>query len=335
MSKHVQGSISAEELLEFNSWLSKRKENKLEFEDIKVLWKRSGEFTFPHQIDSKRSLNSVHEKAGIKKLTWQSSNIIIQIAAVLVLSVILSGVYSYFFSQNESISTSEIYQEISAAYGTRTTVDLPDGTKVFLNSGSSLRYSNQFGDNNLRKVKLNGEGYFKVAKDSRRPFVVNVNDLDVKVLGTTFNINAYEPESEIEVVLVEGSVAIADANKKSSDNLMVLSAYDKAFFDASENTLFKEHIVDIEKYIGWVEGKLIFIDDPIQDVVKKLGNWYNVDFKIKNNRLDSYRLTGTFINESLEEILNTISLTSPLEYRIINASLNSNGNYTKRKIILK
>jgi ferric-dicitrate binding protein FerR (iron transport regulator) len=332
ISSHLTGNISDEESIELKKWLSEGHQNRTEFDDVVDLWHQSKNLQFPEKIDTVQALISVHGRAGIIPPNFRRLNIIRQIAAVLFISVILSGVFSYFFAGQSHGPV--YYEEVSAAYGTRTNIELPDGSTVFLNSGSSVRFSNQLAKQHERRVELNGEAFFKVAKDTKRPFIVNVKKLEVKALGTSFNVNAYHPDSQVDVFLLEGKVAI-NTGTKAPGSQLVLEPEQLAHFDAVANRLSAKPVRETGKYIGWTEGKMVFIDDPIQEVMTRLENWYNVDIKLEDNRLAKYRFTGTFVNESLEEVLNTLSLTSPLGYQIEQPEKNNDGDYSKRKITLK
>lgn len=337
ISRYLAGDASDKETSLLKSWLSEDRKNQIEFDDLVAIWNKSQSLQFPKKINTYKALYSVHTKGGIKRTSKIFRlHVIQQIAAILILSVLLTGLYTYFFAgDDETFHESGYYQEVLAAYGTRTNVDLPDGTTVILNSGSSLRFSSVFAKNNMRRVELRGEGYFEVAKDTERPFIVNAGKIDIKVLGTQFNVNAYDVEPDVNIVLVEGEVAIGKANSNFSDNIMALKPNQLARFNISENKIYKETSITLEKHIGWVEGKMIFVDDPIMDVVKRLENWYNTDIKIADEQLLKYRFTGTFVNESLEGILSAFSLTSPLRYDIKPATKDDAGKYTKRIITLK
>ena len=336
IARHLTEDLTQEESSKLESWLSENRKHQIEFDDIVELWHKSQRLQSPRNIGTDHALAEVHEKAGIKRIRNFNLKVIQQVAAILLLSVLLSGLYTYFFSGTTKTYKSDYYQEVSAAYGTRTNLQLPDGTTVILNSGSSLRFSGLFAENATRKVELKGEGFFQVAKDRKRPFIVHVGKLDVKVLGTTFNVNAYDgTDPEIDIALVEGKVSIGKAGSSLSDNLMVLALGQLAHYDIAENEITKETNINPEKYMGWTEGKMIFIDDPIQEVVRRMENWYNIDITIADQHLLNYRFTGTFVNESLEEILNVFSLTSPLNYKIMPAVKDKNGLYSKRTVILK
>ncbi len=336
ISRYLGGDASDQEASRLRRWLSEDRKNQIEFDDIAALWEKSQSLQFPERINTHKALTTVHTKGKIKRIKTYRLSLMQQIAAILVISILLTGLYHYFSAGDRgAMYETDYYQEVSAAYGTRTNVDLPDGTTVILNSGSSLRFSSLFSKDDTRRVELRGEGYFEVAKDTERPFIVNAGRIDIKVLGTQFNVNAYGVEPDIDIVLVEGEVAIGEANSKFSDNIMMLEPNQLARFNTAESKIYKETSVTLEKHIGWVEGRLIFEDDPIRTVVSRLEKWYGVDVKLDGENLLNYRFTGTFVNESLEGVLDAFSLTSPLTYDIKPATKDRTGEYTRKIITLK
>jgi len=331
--RYLSGTITDNESVILESWKSKHVQNRTEFDDIVELWHKTGNFRFPVKIDTEQALTKVHEHSGIPKQRVFRLSFIQQIAAILILSLVFTGLYNYFLEGRPANSV--YYQEVNAAYGTRTSIDLPDGSVVYLNSGSSLRFSNQSGQKNERRVELKGEGYFKVAKDPGSPFIVDAGKLSVEALGTAFNVNAYHPDSQIEVALIEGKVALRSGSGKKSKKDLILSPSELARFDVATNKLAKESLDNPGKYTGWTEGKMIFIDDPIRDVIQRLENWYHVEIRLQDQQMLNYRFTGTFVDEPLEEILNAFSQTSPLHYAIKPGTKNNQGEYSKRIVILK
>jgi len=334
IAKQLQGTITGDEATILATWKSEKKSNQAKYNDIVDLWKKAETFIFSEPIDDAAGFKAVWDRSGKKRKVTFPFTLVTQIAAVLLLAVVLAGTYSYFYLHNGKGSKYPLLQEVSAAYGTRTSIDLPDGSTVILNSGSSIRFPNFTASDDERRVELTGEAYFEVAKNIKKPFVVSVDKLDVKVLGTTFNVSAYDVESEIKVALVEGRVAIAD-RRKPKDDIMELRPKEMAVFQAENNTLTKQENVNLEKHIGWIDGKIIFVEDPIGLVAKRLENWYNVEIVIENRRLQESLFTGTFINEPLEEILEALSMTSSMQYEIVAAEKGTDGRYLKRTVILK
>jgi len=339
IAKSLTGQLNDQELKELNEWKLASNINLSEYNDFVELWIKSGSLVLPSAINHHNAFKIIRNNTGLN-LRNRWINIAIQVAAVLVLSIIFSGVFTYMSNdRNGSIFSNAaslpVYQEIKAAFGTQAKVELADGTVVFLNSGSKLRFPQTFDHQEQRKVLLDGEGYFSVTKNPDQPFVVEVNKLDIKVLGTTFNVEAYNDNPSVNIALVEGSVLLQEHSESGNRDLMQLSPNQVATLNKSDNTISKTDLADLYKYTAWINGRIVFYDDPIETVVNKLGKWYNVDIKIADKRLENYRFTGTFINESLEQILNILSLTSPMTYDIKSSVKQADNSMSQRKIVLK
>jgi ferric-dicitrate binding protein FerR (iron transport regulator) len=258
-----------------------------------------------------------------------------QIAAVLVLALIFASTYNLIVNPvNPNKKGELVFQEVRAAYGTRTHLELPDGTIVNLNSGSTLKFPISFNGENARLVYLTGEGNFKVTKNNQQPFIVDINRLQIKVLGTTFNVNAYPENLAITVALEEGKVILQQINNNTISELTEMNPNQVAIFNQPENRLELKSERDLTKYTAWMDGKIVFSNDPVNMVIQKLENWYNVDIEVSDKKLENYRFTGTFIDEPLEQVLSILNLTSKMQYKIIPAKKLGDNSFSKRKIIL-
>lgn len=340
IAKSLTSQLDDQERKELDAWKITSKENLSEFNDFVELWNRSGSLTLPKAINHHNAFKKIRSHSVFKSTPNWKINIAIQVAAVLILSVIFSGVYVSFSDDSKrqifSNSTSvPVYHEIKAAFGTQAKVELGDGTVVFLNSGSKLRFPQTFDNQEQRKVFLDGEGYFSVTKNSDSPFVVQVHQLNIKVLGTTFNIEAYNDNPLVNIALIEGRVLLQEQSERGSRDLMQLLPNQVATLNKTNNKLSRMIVADLYKYTAWINGRIVFYDDPIETVVNKLAKWYNVDIVITDKRLENYRFTGTFIDESLEQVLNVLSLTSPMTYEIKSSVKQADHSMSKRKIILK
>lgn len=220
--------------------------------------------------------------------------------------------------QGSNVNKELIYNTLMVPYGKRFDVVLSDGTHIFLNSGTSLRYPVTFLKDTTRTVFLSGEAYFEVAKDERRPFVVNANAVDIKVLGTKFNVSRYPEDSNISTVLVEGSVELL--KRKGSDDgkkTMVLQPGFKAEWHGANNEISVEK-VDTRVYTAWVEGKLVFRNTPFLKIRKALERKYNVIIRNRNADLDNQLFDATFDIETIQEVLESFNKSYALDYQIIN-----------------
>lgn len=335
IAKSFTSGLTEQEGLHLNQWIGETKSNHIEYQDLQEIWQISGRMAMPTTINLSKSLENTRRIAGINRRI-DGRVLFYQVAAVITLAVILSALYTIILPPKNIVKKETVvYQEIKSAYGTQSKVVLSDGTVVNLNSGSSLRFPANFTNMNERNVKLTGEGYFEVAKNAKQPFIVDVDKLQIKVTGTKFNVNAYSGNSAITVALVEGEVSLQQKISNHTDDLITMKPSQVAVYYQSKNKLICEKEEDLNRYTSWKEGRIVFSNDPVNIVVQRLENWYNVDIVLADKRLEKFRFTGTFIDESLEQVLNIINLTSGMTYTIIPAEKLADNSYTKRKIILK
>ena len=334
IAKSFTDELTEQETFELDCWKSESRSNQVEYKDFKAIWEHSDQLILPALIDLSGSLHATRKKAGIARRKIKLIPYL-QAAAVLTLAVIFSGLYNLYRPKTQITAGPIVYQEVKATYGTQSKVELPDGTVVTLNSGSTLRFPTSFVNQKIRNVKLTGEGHFVVTKDSIQPFVVDVNKIQIKVLGTTFDIDAYIDNSNVTIALVEGKITIQQKTDDGMVDLMDMKANQVATYQESTNRLIWKTEADLSKYVAWTDGKIVFSNDPVNTVIHKLANWYNVDIKLADKRLERYRFTGTFIDEPLEQVLNILNLTSKMSYTVIAAKKSDDNSYSKRIIILK
>ncbi len=213
------------------------------------------------------------------------------IAAIVMIAALSWSIYQYMLPPAmQTIET--LSQQIS--------IELSDGSRVTLNHYSSLTYPKRFkGDR--REVTLSGEGYFEVAKDQSKPFVVNAQEINVEVLGTVFNIEAYANNPDVVTTLFEGSVAVSS---DVCDERIVLSPDQCAIYNKANKTLLLETLELPTNAIVWQKGIFVFNKQPLSEIARKLGNSFGVSIEIAEHDLGDYHLTARFANgESLDEIL--------------------------------
>ena len=197
---------------------------------------------------------------------------------------------------------------------------LSDGTKVWMNAKSEIRYPVRF-IGNTRKVKISGEVYFKVAKDARKPFIVDVNDVEVKVLGTQFNIMAYPDERSIQTTLVEGAVSLKAKELSGKTTSVGLSPGRQADYDRfSKSVETKE--VDVDRFIAWKNGKFVFEKESLNDIMRKLERWYDIKVFFQSNELKNMRFSARIdrygnINDILEKMQQTTNINFDIKNNII------------------
>jgi ferric-dicitrate binding protein FerR (iron transport regulator) len=264
--------------------------------------------------------NAKNARKASKFLKWS-----LRIAAMIILPVsVFWGVRGYL---NYNLGK-ETWVEIKAPAWTRAQFSLPDGTTGWLNSNSSVKYNGNF--NTDRQVGLNGEAFFDVVADKTRPFKVNTDELAVKVLGTKFNIASYDNENNVEIVLEEGAIELSDremiSTRKMSPNELVI-------FNRQKKEMTVEE-VEPKKYLAWTEGKLVFRNDPVDVIARRLARWYNVDVEVKGLMNEDLRLRATFIDEGLEEVLDILKRSLLIDYQIENSNLKPDETYAKKRVLI-
>lgn len=327
----LEGIATQEEQELLLDWMNQSAENKLYFQQLKNLWDMSDPKIAELEISSPKALEKVLHKmepSGSRKLlvTFQ------KIAAILLLPLVAASfLVAKKIEHKESTSVS--YNEIYASIGTRSTILLSDGSKVWLNSGSKLRYPDKFTSSN-RVVFLTGEAYFEVQSDVDRPFIVRTHNVNVKATGTKFNVQALKSEREIKVSLLKGKVEV---NKQidTDKNLVLANLVPNQMLTYDTLTGKAQTFSgDLYEFIAWKDGQLVFRNRPLSEVVKKLSQHYNVDIELRGRELQDYRYRATFEEESLNEVLKLLQLSSPIRYMEVKRTLQPDGTFTKRKIII-
>ena len=230
-------------------------------------------------------------------------------AVVLGIGVSLSTLY---LTNQENLSTVGNYKLVTSK-GEKSYLQLPDGTRVWLNSCTTLEYAENYGHSN-RSIYLDGEAYFEVAKNKDLPFVVKANGIDVKAIGTAFNVSAYMEDSQLTTTLFNGKVAVQPTLTKQE---VLLEPNQVAVYDKSRN---KIEVVPYDKklFAQWRRGFLSFKMMYLQDITKLLERNYNVVFRYENQGIKKLRFSGSFRNnEDLSEILNVIKTNTGIRYQIL------------------
>lgn len=229
---------------------------------------------------------------------------------------------SYQNTQNLNSKTLEgdpIYNKIEVPNGKVFELTLSDGTHVWLNAGTKFKYPQKFsGSQNQRMVELEGEAFFDVTKNKNQPFIVQTSNINVKVLGTKFNVSAYKEDNEINTVLVEGSVNVFDPKIKTNSRIMVPN--ELAAFDKNNNNINVKK-VSVENYTSWIENRLVFINEPFKDIIKKIERSYGVEIINEYAALDEFHFYGEFDIENIEDVLNAFKLSIEFNYEINNKTI--------------
>ena len=311
-------------------WLMESAENEILFNEIKTAWEAIPVLNEMEQFNSFEALRKVNLKlpSANSRRWW---NTLQRIAAILLIPLLVYSGYltfKYHAKSNEQI----VMQTVTSRQGIITRLTLADGSKVWLNSGSELQFPIRF-DSDKREVHLKGEAFFEVTKNENQPFRVNANDLKVEVLGTSFNVVNFDDEIQSEVVLVTGKVQLSSENRDGNKKFGFLNPGQRAVYVKGEQKILKNE-VEVDKYIAWRDGTLIFRDDPMEEVAKRLSRWFNVEIAFTDPEIRSYIYKATFRDESLIQVLNLLKLSGPIDYRISQRKSLPNGEFTKQKVSL-
>lgn len=285
-------------------------------------------------------LNAV-EQAGTKGETSKSNQPTLTLAdgSVISLSEAKAGVLvdgnklvytdgsTVINGEPEEEDAEERYAELSTPAGAEYQIVLSDGTKVWLNASSKLRYPSRFSKKD-RIVELEGEGYFDVSKSKDHPFIVRSKGQEVKVLGTQFNIAAYEDDDVIKTTLVHGSVQVNKTEGKNQLTSLVLTPGEQSTL-RSDSRIIEVNEVNVNEVTDWKEGLFLFNNEPIKSIMKRVARWYNVDVVYRGN-MDNIRFVGSYSrSKNLKNLLKNIELTGKVVFKIEGGSKG-----TERRIIV-
>ena len=293
--KYFKGTTSEEEERLILDWVDASPENRKAFQKERMLYDIA-------LFTDEKQMNRKDRKARIiPMLRWSA-----RIAAVVIVAISFG-----FLFKNYQYEKAACQQTITVPAGQRAQITLADGTKVWLNSKSTLTYASNFGRKE-RNVELDGEAYFEVAKNKKIPFFVNTEINRVKVVGTHFNVCAYKGSNEFETTLIEG---IVDIYPVGSDQVITRLTKDEFF--GSYNGKYKKTTLPSYDYLRWKEGLYCFDDAPLNSLLNKLEKYYNVNISVRNLNILNYRCTGKFKEQDgIEHILKVIQKDHKFTYSI-------------------
>ena len=238
---------------------------------------------------------------------------ILKIAAVILLPLLAAGTF-WLLNQPVEQTGLALVEQVNQR-GQKTSLILPDGSKVRLNAASSVKYSPKF-SGDRREVLLEGEAFFDVVKNPEKPFIVKTRDIDVKVFGTSFNVSAYPDDTFTETTVVTGLVGVRQKQVEVMDeDFVFINPDEMAHFSRSDGQMVVKD-ADTGNLISWKDGRLRFDRTPFPIVIKKLQRWYGTDITYNSEKLQNELLTFTVTDESLEKILELMSSLISIEYEL-------------------
>lgn len=350
-SKKLAGEATPDELAELENLVKQHPEWQYSIQSVEDIWNTPAPLSDKDMADAEDAymlhLHRMQEKnisfeRGLPSIGSSASGnkknkkrIIKLVTGTAIAASLLYGAFIYLQNTQAKSGTSSPVQamsninEITTRPGSKSKIQLPDGSTVWLNAGSSLIYNKDFGIEK-REVEISGEGFFDVAKNASMPFIIKTRNFDIKVLGTVFNVKAYPDDETSETSLLEGKIEVSI--KSRPNDKIILEPKEKlvvendtretqATVKSQDHILKQEPIVAISKLkyspldssvteVQWKDNILAFDDEKMEDVALKMERWFDVEIEIKEAALNNKRLTGKFENENIEQALEALAYTS-------------------------
>ncbi len=351
ISRKLSGEITSAELQELEQWLQSHPGDQY-FADLLISYwnnihdaapdpvmRSTADQHFEHILQMAAEQDQESAVPMIPRNRWLKRLAI----AASVVGICFLSIKLYQLSRPQpAANTSEVPNQVTAQKGARSKMLLPDGTQVWLNSDSRLQYSSSF-NSAVREVTLEGEAYFDVTKIEGRPFIVHTSAIDIRVLGTAFNVKSYDQEKTIETTLIHGLVEVTNKSKPQAPKI-ILRPKEKLVFNKPDNQSEitknvtapssnrpekQETMIAITALprnrndstlveTSWVYNRLLFEGDSFRELAVKMERWFNVRIEFKNDRVANYRLRGVFEDETIEQALQALQLVSNFNYKIKN-----------------
>jgi len=352
ISRYLSGECSSAEEKVLLDWSNTTSENFAYFQEMKYTWITSVLLRNEPLFETEQALIDIHAELTVPSpevksprfLSLVSYSILkdaFKYAAIFALIFIAGVISTIFFLGNKQKSQDLTMNYYEVPMGSKGVVVLPDGTKVWLNAGSKFKYSANYNKQN-RVVVLEGEGFFDVVSNPKKPFVVTANGLQIKAFGTKFNVKAYNDEKKVVTTLIKGTVFIEGRDEQNKNFYFEMKPNQSViyFTDSKNNpsicnkkpsptevdakTLSEEKILQVitdnpiktELITSWKDNRWTVDNMALQDFIKELERRYNVIFSISSSEINKFHFSGTIQNESIEQVLGILRLTLPIQYTI-------------------
>lgn len=336
LHKYLTEECDPEEMQRVEAWFREDERNRRFFETLVKIWEIQPADEI--EVDSKQAWENFQKKmpgaavdstpaeppifnignerlkSGLqrRKRYVRTVAMALSAAAVLVIAFLFYQYMPGVISTDEDVTEGNKVRQIVTERGQRTNIRLLDGTSVQLNSNSKIEIPPTYNDS-VRIVQLEGEGFFEVASDSAKPFIVQSGETYTRVLGTKFGVRTYSGEGKVQVVVAEGKVAMGVGHGVFDSEEMFIAANQKGSISKYEASK-TNHVKDLDRYLGWKDGKLVFNDTPLGEVVPELERWYDVEIRLEDSSIKDLRFNASFQNESLTEVMNVLALSLDLNY---------------------
>ena len=325
MLKNPNQNLGVRNIL-FKTW------NELEVDEYKL--------SEEEKLEIRNTLPGIHHQINLTSEKWESKSdakrimkVITRIAAIFLLPVMVISIW-YFYTSRRPYNYNDSFITINTPAGSKIKSELPDGTVIWQNSGSTIQYPRNFTRRN-RQVILTGEAFFDVKADKIHPFHVKTGELLVTVTGTRFNVSGYTEDAGATIVLESGEIKVKNSVAPDAGQITMRPGDRLESRSGRGETVY--HNTDVQKHVSWIEGKLIFRDDPLGEIMTKLERWYNVEIEINDPEKKFIHLpfTMTIQYESLPQILEYLRRAAPFTIREERISLQSDGSFKKPKYLIE
>ena len=359
LARYFSGELHREEKKEMENWIKADPERAKQVNELYHIWNESEIPPYELSVDDawaklSKSMDSIEKRKKDKKIQTSVQNyrtscksltahnhrtkkrqqfgrtrrLIIAAASILIL--ISAGLYSYYLSTEQNMETiAEDRTVLTTEYGERATYSLSDGSRVILHAGSRLEIPESYNNEN-RELYLEGEAYFEAAHNPEKPFIVHSHHSYTKVVGTQFLVQAWKAETDqIEVVVSEGRVLFGDSRSLDTENVkeVMVSENQRAVITGDKAPLVT-YVDDINWYLGWTDGKLVFEDRPLGEVLPRLERWYNLEIIALDEEISEKRITAEIdYTLSMSEVLHGLAMAFDLEMERDNRTITFKKNY--------
>ncbi len=333
--KFLAGEITDGEMDVLKVWLEEDHANRRIFDEENELWQESGIKTKLDHFKTDIAWSDISTQLGIGKnrvipvVILNKNNFRILIAAASIACLVAIGGLTLWLTERKSDKQIVVASTtVCAGEGEKARIFLADSTQVFMNSGSTLKYTTGYNIKE-RSVELTGEAFFNVRTNPEKPFVVQLGKMSVSATGTRFNVLSYGNEGRVETTLEEGKIQVSI---RGQETIYVKSGQQVVYFKKTNKAIVRE--VATETYTSWKENKLRFNDTPFEETLRKISRRYNVTFEIRNHDLLELKYTATFIDESIEDVMQMLKDVSPITYKIYTRTTINDKQYLKPKIVV-
>lgn len=327
MTKRFTGTETQDSSLLLDQWLAADATNRQKYNEAKAIWELTGQLLpeppvisfdeFRKQADLERQ-SPAQKNSRINKMAFWKYGI----AAALSGIFILAGLYYYAFDPAQSSTEPWIVKKAGA--GKMIKIHLPDGSVVWLNSGSEISFAQKFNDQALRNVRLKGEAYFEVKHDKKHPFVVKSGKLSTTVYGTSFSVRAYGNEGQTTVAVNSGKVGVTGEDGQHRNTTVMLLPSDKLSYNAANGKFIKTTMVN-KDVNAWISGELVFEQTPLSEVFETLSRKYKLTINADASAYAACKLTARFSNAPIEAVLKAIRLSLNIQSKQIGQTIYLKG----------